>query len=257
MGYCLRTYLFFLFSLILGGPLIGQSETLFEKATDAYNEGNYEDAIGFYEDILEQGEHSAALYFNLGNAHYKKNEIAPSIYYYEKALLLDPDDPEVKNNLVFARNMTLDAITPIPETDLERYYNKLVLALSIDGWAYLGIFFVMLFVGAYLFFLSSQTPNKKRIALFSSLVALMLAVGSTTISYLRYRAYQEDQPAIIYTREIQVRPEPNERSSPAFLLHEGTKVQVIDSLGEWAKIELADGQVGWIPEKSLRMLKDF
>lgn len=256
MGYCFRTYLLIL-SLFLGGPLLGQGDTLFEKATEAYNEGNYDDAIGFYEEILGQGEHSASLYFNLGNAHYKKNEIAPSIYYYEKALLLDPDDPEIRNNLVFARNMTLDAITPIPETDLERVYNRLLLALSIDGWAYLGIFFVLLFVGAYLVFLNSQAPNKKRVALFSSLVALMLAAGSTTLSYLRYRAYQEDQPAIIYIREIQVRPEPNERSTPAFLLHEGTKVQVIDSLNTWAKIELADGQTGWIPDNALRLLKDF
>ena len=245
------------FALVLGPLALGQEDALFDKATEAYNKGDYDVALGHYEEILEAGQHSAALYFNMGNAYYKKNEIAPSIYYYEKALLLDPNDQEIKNNLVFARNMTLDAITPLPQTDLQRLYRSVAHSLSIDGWAYLGILFLILFVGGYLFFLGSQTPNRKRIALIGSLAALMLAVGSTALSFLRYRAYLADQPAVIFAREVPVRSEPNDRSSAVFLLHEGTRVQVRDSLDQWMKIELADGQVGWLPASSLRLLKDF
>ena len=159
--------------------------------------------------------------------------------------------------LRFARNMTLDAITPLPQTDLQRYYRDLLFAFSMDGWAYAGIFFVLFFVGAYLFFLGSNTPNKKRIGLISSLVSLMLAVVCTALSYLQYQVYRKDQPAIIFASEIPVRSEPNERSTPAFLLHEGTRVQVLDSLDQWRKIELADGQNGWIPSDSMRLIKDF
>ncbi|MFZ9002794.1 MAG: tetratricopeptide repeat protein [Robiginitalea sp.] len=234
-----------------------QEDSLFNKATAAYNQGNYDDAVSYYEEILEGGEHSAAVYFNLGNAHYKKNQIAPSIYYYEKALLLDADDPEIQNNLRFARNMTLDAISPLPQTDLQRYYRDLLFTLSMDVWAYAGIFFVLAFVVAYLLFLGSNTPNRKRIGLISSLVSLLLAVVCTALSYLQYQAYRKDQPAIIFASEIPVRSEPNERSTPAFLLHEGTRVQVLDSLDQWRKIELADGQNGWVPSDSMRLLKDF
>jgi tetratricopeptide (TPR) repeat protein len=244
-------------TLFYGFFAFAQEASLFSKATTAYNQGKYDDAISYYEEILEGGEHSAAVYFNLGNAHYKKNQIAPSIYYYEKALLLKPDDPEIQNNLRFARNMTLDAITPLPQPDLQRYYKELLFALSMDGWAYAGILFVLIFVGAYLLFLASNTPNKKRIGLISSLVSLMLAVVCTALAYLQYQDYRNDQPAIIFASEIPVRSEPNERSTPAFLLHEGSRVQVLDSLDQWRKIELADGQNGWIPSDSMRLLKDF
>jgi len=244
-------------TLSIGVQAAAQDNPLFNKATEAYNKGRYDEAISYYEQILESGRHSAAVYFNLGNSYYKKNEIAPSIYYYEKALLLEPGDPETRNNLRFAQNMTLDAIPPLPQTDLQRLYRRLIFALSLDGWAYAGIFFVLLFVGAYLFFLGSDTPNRKRIGLITSLTSLMLAVVCTSLSYLQYRAYRKDQPAIVFAREIPVRSEPNERSTSAFLLHEGAKVKVLDSLNEWRKIQLADGQNGWITAESIRLLKDF
>ncbi|MDM9631238.1 tetratricopeptide repeat protein [Robiginitalea aurantiaca] len=243
--------------LMLGNLGMAQSEDLFDKATASYNQGNYEEAIGFYEQILSNGEHSAALYFNMGNAHYKQNEVAPSIYYYEKALLLKPGDTEILNNLAYARNMTLDDISPLPEPDLERLYKGILNSFSMNTWAFLGIFLMFLFVGMYLFFLGSDRPNRKRIGLISSGIALMLALFCTAFSYLRYRAYQESQPAIIFNREITVRSEPNRDSSPVFLLHEGTKVQVKDSLDVWLKIELADGQTGWAEGDALRLLKDF
>ena len=242
---------------LLGMAAFGQGETLFEKASEAYNQGAYDEALDYYQQILDSGAHSAAVYFNMGNAHYKKNEIAPSIYYYEKALLLEPNDPEIKNNLIFARNMTLDAITPLPQPDLERFYRKVLSLFSMDGWAYMGVALGLLFVLAYLFFLGSNTPNKKRIALISSLVALAFSVGSTLFSFLRHQEYLRDNPAVIFAREISVRSEPNERGEAIFLLHEGTKVQVVDTLDDWQKIELADGQVGWVLENSLRLLKDF
>jgi tetratricopeptide (TPR) repeat protein len=243
--------------LLLGSSGLAQNEALFDKATASYNQGNYEEAVALYEQILDNGEHSAALYFNLGNANYKQNKIAPSIYYYEKALLLNPGDPEILNNLAYARNMTLDDITPLPEPDLERVYKDVLFSFTMNTWAYSGIFFMILFVGMYLFFLASGRPNRKRMGLISSVIALMIALFCTAFSYLRYRSYQEAQPAIIFNREITVRSEPNTGSSPVFLLHEGTKVQVTDSLDVWLKIELADGQTGWAEGSGLRLLKDF
>lgn len=234
-----------------------EAEALFNRATDAYNEGAFEKAIEYYEEILDQGQHSAALYYNLGNAHYKLGEIAPSIYFYEKALLLNPGDPEILNNLEFARNMTLDAIQPLPQTDISRFYKGILGVFGMDGWAYTGIAFMLLFVLGYLVFYLSRSPNLKRVSLVSSLVFLFLCALSTVISYLRYREYRSDQPAIIFADEVTVRSEPNPRSQEAFRLHEGTKVQVQDSLSDWRKVLLSDGQTGWMPAASLKVLKDF
>ena len=102
-----------------------QNEALFKEATAAYNEGDYEKAAKNYLEILENGQHSAELYFNLGNCYYKLNQIAPSIYYYEKALLLKPNESETKNNLAYAQNMTLDAIDELPETGLAKIKKSL------------------------------------------------------------------------------------------------------------------------------------
>ena len=238
-------------------PARAQAEARFEKATAAYNEGDYLKAISYYEDILAGNQHSAALYFNLGNAHYKLGHIAPSIYYYEKALLLDPDDPEIRNNLGFAQNMTLDAIQPLPQTDLHRLYNRLVYFLSLDAWAWAGVVFMFLFVTGFVLFSSWKRPNRKRAALIGALIALFLSLGCTTLAYLQQLAYRADQPAIVFDEEVVARSEPNPRSQEAFRLHEGTRVQMLDSLDTWQKVELADGQTGWMPQKSLKPLKDF
>jgi len=243
--------------LIQAIPARAQAEERFEKATAAYNEGDFLKAISYYEDILAGNQHSAALYFNLGNAHYKLGHIAPSIYYYEKALLLDPDDPEILNNLGFAQNMTLDAIQPLPETDLRRFYEKLIYFLDLDAWAYAGILFMLLFVTGYVLFSSWKRPNQKRVALIGAIVALFLSLGCTALGYLQYAAYLADQPAIVFDEEVVARSEPNQRSQEAFRLHEGTRVQLLDSLDTWQKVELADGQTGWMPRNSLRPLKDF
>ena len=106
----------YIFILLLSLSASAQQNALFDSATKAYNAGEYQSAVDIYLEILESGKHSPELYYNLGNAYYKLNQIAPSIYYYEKALLLKPNDVEIKNNLGYAQNMTLDAIDTMPET---------------------------------------------------------------------------------------------------------------------------------------------
>ena len=133
-----------------------QNDQLFEQATDAYNAGDYEKAVSFYNNILDNGKHSSALYYNLGNAYYKQNKIAESIYFYEKALLLSPNDQEIKTNLSYAQNMTIDAIDTMPETGLARLYKNVTGKLTFDQWAYLGVTFMILFVLLYILFYYSN-----------------------------------------------------------------------------------------------------
>ncbi|SDL64426.1 SH3 domain-containing protein [Kriegella aquimaris] len=246
-----------IFSLLICFWASAQSEALFNRATTAYNEGNYEQAAENYLKILENGQHSSELYFNLGNCYYKLNHIAPSIYYYEKALLLKPNDPEIKNNLAYAQNMTLDAIEPLPKTIFAKIYKSTVKALSFDQWAYLAIAFMFLFVISYIAFYFFRFSSRKRLAFVISIISLLLMLVGIIFAYLGYREFKKDNPAIIFSEETMVKSEPNKRSQAIFTLHEGAKVNVVDVLNDWKKIEIADGKTGWISSEDLKMLKDF
>ncbi len=243
--------------LFVGFTTFSQNEALFEKATVAYNEGEYSEAIDNYLEILKAGEHSAALYYNLGNCYYKLNQIAPSIYYYEKALLLDPGDKEIKNNLAYAQQMTIDAIEPLPESGLNRIYNNFIGLMTFDQWAYTAVILVILFVLTYLAYYYLRYSSHKRIAFVSSMISVVLALVAVVFAFVQYDQYEAEQPAIVFAEQCVVKSEPNDRSSEVFILHEGTKVQVLDCLEDYRKIELADGKVGWVQQDDIKMLKNF
>jgi len=234
-----------------------QNDALFNRATTFYNEGEYEKASENYFKIIENGEHSAAVYYNIGNCYYKLNQIAPSIYYYEKALLLKPNDREIKNNLAYAQNMTLDAFEALPETSLSKLYKNITGLLSFDQWSYASVFFVFLFILAYILFYYLRYSSHKRIAFIASITSLFIAVFCLVLALVQFRDFEAEMPAIVFSEELIVKSEPNNRSSQAFLLHEGTKVYILDELDDWKKIELKDGKTGWVPSNEIKLLKDF
>jgi tetratricopeptide (TPR) repeat protein len=234
-----------------------QNDALFNRATTYYNEGEYAKASDNYLKIIENGEHSAAVYYNLGNCYYKLNQIAPSIYYYEKALLLKPNDVEIQNNLAYAQNMTLDSFDSLPETSLSRLYKRINGLLSFDQWSYTAVFFVFVFVLAYILFYYFRYSSHKRMAFIASIVSLLIAVFCIILAFVQFRDFEANMPAIVFSEELIVKSEPNNRSSQAFLLHEGTKVFVLDELDDWKKIQLKDGKTGWVPSGEIKLLKDF
>ena len=141
----------FTFFLPLMIAVNAQSLTpVFEKGNAAYNAGNYEKAVEFYEAVLDSGTHSAALYFNLGNSYYRLNQVAESIYYYEKAKQLDAKDPDIEFNSSFANNMTIDAIEPLPQSQFAAFNTTVFNRMSVDGW---GIAIVLLAWLVFIFFL--------------------------------------------------------------------------------------------------------
>lgn len=243
--------------LFISVSVFSQNESLFKSATAAYNAGKYEEAIKNYSEIIENGQHSAALYFNLGNSHYKLNQIAPSIYYYEKALLLDPNDSEIKNNLSYARNMTVDSIETLPTNTITEFYDSIIGLFSFNQWGYLAIIFMCLFVLLYIAFYYFKYARRKRIALISSILALLISLISVVFGFMAYTDFEANQPAIVFADEVVVKSEPNKRSQEVFRLHEGTKLQVSEELNDWSKIEIADGQTGWLNSEDIKLLKDF
>ena len=234
--------------------LFAQNQSLFEQGNQLYNDGKYAEAIDKYKAILETDNHSAELYFNLANAHYKLSHVAPSIYYYEKALKLSPKDQDVKNNLAFANNMTIDDIEVIPNAGFSKLIRNITDIMSFDRWAKLAVASVILFVLIFLFYYFTYSTFKKRLAFITSNLFLFLAAFSVVIAFHNYNLSKKDKPAIIFAQETVIKSEPNNRSQELFRLHEGTKVQIIDTINQWKEIKLTDGKTGWIENEDIKIL---
>lgn len=243
--------------LFFFGSISAQNEKIFEQANTLYNEGKFAEAIDRYEVILNTSQHSAALYFNIANAHYKLNNIAPSIYYYEKALALQPNDKDIKSNLAFANNMRIDAIDTLPEVGLSRFVKKITNSMTFNTWAKASVVLVILFVVFYLLYYFTFSTRKKRFYFISSTFSIGLACIVLIITFYNYNVVKKHNPAIVFAQESQVKSEPNLRSDEAFVLHEGTKVQVLDTVNSWKKIKLTDGKTGWIPSEDIKLLNTF
>ena len=250
-------FLIYIIVILFDSFLYGQSNEAFEEANACYNDGDYQEAIDIYTSILEEGQHSAELYYNIGNAHYKLNNVAPSIYYYEKALLLNPNDKDLLNNMAYAKNMTIDAIEVVPEVGFSKLIKTFTNTMSFDNWAKLSVSLVILFVLLFLMYYFSQITGKKRLAFITSVLSLILAFIALGFAFNSYDLNQKNNPAIVFVKESQVKSEPNLRSAGAFEIHEGTKVQVIDTVSNWKKIRLSDGKSGWVSNEDIKMIKDF
>ena len=171
--------------------------------------------------------------------------------------MLSPDDEEVKTNLSYAQNMTLDAIDTMPETGLSKLYKSITGKLTFDQWAYIAIAFMFLFVLLYILFYYANLSIAKRWSFIGSILALFICIIAIVFAYIQRRDFKDLQPAIIFAEESSIKSEPNASSQQIFVIHAGTKVNVLDQLDEWNKIKLADGKTGWIQKNELKLLKDF
>ncbi|WP_370000945.1 tetratricopeptide repeat protein [Winogradskyella sp.] len=234
-----------------------QNDQRFEEANALYNDGKYAEAIDKYEAILETGQHSAELYYNLGNANYKLNNIAPSVYYFEKALMLNPNDKDIINNLAYAQKMTVDAIDEVPQVGFSRIINNVVNTFNTDTWAKMAIAGIFLFALLFLMYHFSYATSKKRIAFVISILGLLFACFSIAMAFQKEALNKRYNPAIVFAQESRVKAEANKSSEEVFRLHEGTKVQVLETYEDWHKIQLSDNSQGWIPVADIKLLKTF
>lgn len=238
------------------GSLFAQDQGtgLFEQATKAYSEGDYTGAIEKYGQILDNGRTSVAVYYNLGNAHYKLDHVASSIYYYEKALQLQGNDEDVKNNLAFAKKRTIDVIEPEQKTGVSKWIHHLISSLEADAWAWTAVVFFVFFTSLFLGYYFAVLPRRKRMFFIPAMSCLVIGIAAVVFANIRYTNQQNNRFAIVFAEKAKVQAEPNLRSAEVFLLHEGTKVNVKGNFGDWLEIKLADGKQGWIKKEKVRKL---
>ena len=232
----------------------GQDQDNFDKATTLYQKGDYTQAAAVYSSILKSGKESSALYYNLGNTYYKLNNVPESIYYYEKALQLDPENADAKNNLIFANQMKVDAITLLPKTWVRQLSDGIVGLFSAHTWAVLSIIGVFAFVLSFLLYYFVERTALKRTFFSLMLVFLFFAIGSYTLAHFCHKQVSQTQYAILFDKTVRVFSDANAYSSEVMQLHEGTKVEIIEDAKDWVKIRLVNGKTGWTKVSSLRKL---
>lgn len=246
--------LIFLLALLVSFPGTAQNSGLFEAANEAYASGNYREAVEKYEQILENGETSAALHYNLGNSYYKLNKVAPSIYHYEKALQLAPGDDDIRNNLTFAKTMAVDAIGEEEKAGFKGIFDTSTAAFSASGWGWIAIFCMLFFVTFFLVYYFSRKTTVKRLLFIGAMFFLVMAVSSAVIAATKQNFQQESNYAIVFSEEVEVKNEPSARAEEAFRLHEGAKVKITQEFQDYLEIELPNGSRGWMNKSDLRRL---
>ena len=230
------------------------AEDLFKKANTQYKDGLYKEAIDTYHQIKKLNLVSSEIYYNLGNCHYKLNEVAPAIYNYEKALLIDPLNEDARNNLVFAKKLTIDNIKELPKSIFQKIDESYVKKLSYDEWAVATIVFVFMGSSLFLLFYFSYTPSRKRLFFITSVISFLLFIFSFIITIKEHSFNLSNIEAIIFVEETEVKNAPTLNSDDLFKLHEGTKVTVLDAVDSWKKIKIADGKIGWIQADQIKLL---
>ncbi|WP_310378731.1 tetratricopeptide repeat protein [Flavobacterium sp.] len=232
------------------------AQTGFEKGNSLYQKGKYDLAIAEYKNVLTSKKHSAALYFNLGNCYYKLNKVAPAIYYYEKALVLNPNDTETVNNLKFAQKLQIDEIKVIPKVGFSKLIQDFTSAFHYNTWAWISVSFSTLFLLFFMGYYFSQTTVLKRTFFFGMFVILSLLLISVSASIFEKNHYENEKPAIVFAEMVIVKSEPQKSSSTVVTIHEGTKVFILETVGIWKKIQLTDTTEGWIESSTIKEVKD-
>lgn len=244
-----KLFLLLLVSCLQWGLYAQQSAIT--EAEDAYNNGNFGKAVELYKEIISIYGESAAIYYNLGNAYYKAGDVAPAILNYERALLLDPGDADIRFNLQMAKQRAVDNINPVGVFFLSRWINSLENVCSSDTWAKLAIVSFILFIGCLTLFFFSRWIRLKKLGFYVGLVLLLIIIFANVFAYNQKDELVNRNAAIVFSSTVTVKSSPDASGTDLFLLHEGTKVFIQSSLGEWYEIELEDGNKGWMPGKDV------
>lgn len=250
----MRRYIFYIVAMfvMLLIPLGGFSITK-QNADDAYRKGNYQQAISDYNELLSKGV-SADIYYNLGNAYYRSDNLSNAILSYERALRLAPGDKDIRFNLQFANSKTIDKITPTDDNYFETLYKSVVNFTSVDNWARTAIASIILALVLMLCYLFASRIIVRKIGFYGGIVFIALFILSNIFALQQKNDYLKRTGAIIMVPSVGVKASPVSKSPDAFVLHEGTHVDITDGMKGWKAIKVADGREGWINPSAIEMI---
>ncbi len=225
-------------------------EHLFEEANRVYAEGDYQSAVDQYLKIVEQGVESGEVYFNLGNAHYKMNQIGPTILYYEKARKFIEGDPALEQNLKLVQLKIVDKIDTIPKLFLEEWWFELIHFTSINTMLWLCFAFFSLSITLIILQILISNAFLRRLIWISLSFFLIIAILAVSQIY----EFETSEFGIIFAEKVSVLSEPGLSGTEVFILHEGTKVSINRVLDEWYEVSISDGKTGWLKSNTLETI---
>ena len=230
-------------------------ESVWDEANLAYTEGRWQEAIDGYQLIADASLESAPLWCNLGNAYYRVGNISKAILCYERSLKIDPSYGDARFNLDFLNSQIQDRIDPVPELILKTWMRKVSHLLDSNAWAICFLILLAVTLALVLLFLLASSLAGRRVGFFAAPVTILLAAAALSFSLWQKNEYMQADKAIVMRPVASVKSSPSyESAKDLFVLHEGTKVTIIDSVGSWNNVELADGRQGWIPSSDLERI---
>ena len=230
-------------------------DSLWNAANTAYAEGQWDVAVSGYEMISGLGLESAALYCNTGNAYAKSGNLPMAILYYERALKADPSYEDAAYNLELMNSRIQDRIEPVPEFFLKKWMKDVSYLMDSDAWAIVALVLLGAVLAMFLLFLLAPSVAGRRTGFFTGVVLLVFMSFALGFSVSQKKAYMAADQAIVMRPVVSVKSSPSaEASKDLFILHEGTKVTVLDQVGNWNNISLADGRQGWLPATDMERI---
>lgn len=249
-----RIFLFVM--LFIAGPVKADEyiQSKFTEANAEYRKGNFSSAATLYENILKKGMKSGELYYNLGNCYFKTGEIAKSILAYERAKKFMPDDEDLAYNLRLSYSNTVDKIDPVPQLFYERWWTQLLTLMSPSAWSVLAIILLWLAAGIAAWYLYAGTVRMRQITFLSGGIFIFLAIFFFAIASSSFGRLHKDDAAVVMEPSSVIRSSPDDKSTSLFMLHAGTKIEIVDELGSWKQIRIANGNTGWIKQTSVEQI---
>lgn len=230
------------------------SEELWERGNRLYTAGDYNGAIATYDSIVNSGLESAPLYYNLAGAYFKAGKNGKAILNYHRAARLDPSNKDIEHNLAYAESRVVDKIESVPGSTVGRWFDGAARLFSADGWGVLSLVMLGLVIASLLFYLLSERRRVRKVGFFVGLVAIVCLVLSVALGLSARGKLLDDTEAIVLSTASSVKASPDRSGKDLFILHEGTKVEVLDSFGDWTEIRIADGKEGWILSSALEVI---
>ena len=227
-------------------------DSLFAEGNRLYAAGDYEGAAARYETLINDGYEHASVYYNLGNAHFKLNNLGSSILYYEKARKLDPSDPDIRKNLAFVNLGITDRIQPLPEFFIDSWWRALVFSASLTAWSVMAVVCWLIAFGLLIGYLYAWKPQVKRTTFYGGLATMGLALLLLLVAYSQHRLVAGDDSAIVFSGQATVRSAPSDTETALFVIHEGTKVEIIERAEGWLRVSLPNGHEGWMKAEAVQ-----
>lgn len=229
-------------------------EQLSEQAAKAYNQKQYPEAIALYEKIIAGGSESYSLYYNLGNAYFRNNENAEAVLFYEKALKLAPNNEDIKHNIEVVNSKLIDKVEMVPELFYKRWWKQLLNLMDIDVLATLNILFLTTALILLAIYIAVSNLLIRKISFWTALALLLFFSIGVAAASQRNHYLNAQHEAIIFIQNVNIKSSPDENSKDIFVLHEGTKVKLLDVVADWQEIRIANGSTGWIKASDIRKI---